>query len=645
MKAIIERLRRSFTIVELVIVIAVIAILAAVLIPTFSGIVNRAGESQVIQQARNAWNEVAFTYASGYKGFAADSQEINGWYYDYVDGVAKYNIDEKYTVTYDGETFVATDFDPEKERVWNKIETASENFSGYDIGDEPYSLVLTYYDGIYSRGFSWITRSSVTDSFLFVVEGNGGSEADFLNANIIVGTSDSSRAAYTSHKAWVTGLKASTVYSYKVGSATGWKYGVFKTDSAESPTITAIHLSDAQTIDPTKLEVWENTMAQAVETAGHGLDLILYNGDQFDSNMTGIGSGIDRGVRHAIAKETVEKYIGDVPYMASSGNHEPASSERYIHVNNCTVDYGTKGDEGYTGTSSSGGYYSFDYNFAHFVVLNTNEFSYGSQTSVASFKGRSFTVDKNFKEQAEWLLKDLDDAHSDTRIKWIIVVMHIGAYATGDHSNGQQAQNIITTLSPIFSAYHVDLVLQAHDHTYNKTLPYKWDSTGYTTAYNNSEVVNFNVEKTTVNEKNYDLNPNGTYYVTTGAAGHRYGAREAKDGVWAEIDKTNYDPSATNDSLVGLAANATFTDNTYKIEVGRITESNSYESYSGNGSGDTNYPFVSPQVYNEGDPSTGNVNAPMFGILNMTADTLTYDFYTVEGNTVKLFDSLNIMKR
>ena len=46
--------KKGFTIVELVIVIAVIAILAGVLIPTFSGIVQRANESKINQEMTNA---------------------------------------------------------------------------------------------------------------------------------------------------------------------------------------------------------------------------------------------------------------------------------------------------------------------------------------------------------------------------------------------------------------------------------------------------------------------------------------------------------------------------------------------------------------------------------------------------------------
>ena len=45
--------KKGFTIVELVIVIAIIAILAAVLIPTFASLIQKANESNDIQAAKN----------------------------------------------------------------------------------------------------------------------------------------------------------------------------------------------------------------------------------------------------------------------------------------------------------------------------------------------------------------------------------------------------------------------------------------------------------------------------------------------------------------------------------------------------------------------------------------------------------------
>ena len=50
--------KKGFTLVELVIVIAVIAILASVLIPTFGGIIDKANKSAAEQEAANMYKQL-----------------------------------------------------------------------------------------------------------------------------------------------------------------------------------------------------------------------------------------------------------------------------------------------------------------------------------------------------------------------------------------------------------------------------------------------------------------------------------------------------------------------------------------------------------------------------------------------------------
>ena len=60
--------KKGFTIIELVIVIAVIGILAAVLIPTFSGVIEKANESAAMQAARNEYEVYLSEHASELTG-------------------------------------------------------------------------------------------------------------------------------------------------------------------------------------------------------------------------------------------------------------------------------------------------------------------------------------------------------------------------------------------------------------------------------------------------------------------------------------------------------------------------------------------------------------------------------------------------
>ncbi|MBR5990262.1 MAG: metallophosphoesterase, partial [Bacilli bacterium] len=402
------------------------------------------------------------------------------------------------------------------------------------------------------------------------------------------------------HKVHVENLEKGQAYSYKIGAADSYAYGAFIVEGEQINNVTAVHMSDAQTKDPSKHNVWRNTFTKAVDKAGDALDTVLYNGDQFDQNMEKLNSSDSKNpsriLRYAKAYDVISDYKASLPYMASAGNHERTAP--YCQYLMSDIDY--------AGYGWSGAYYSYDYGFAHFTVINSNDLD---------------------TEELNWVTSDLESA---SNAKWKVVMLHISPYSTGDNSNSSDNQKMVEKLTPIFSEKHVDLVLQAHDHTYNKTKPYKCDAAGYTTTWDNEEVVNFSVEVTEKDGKSYDKNPNGTYYVTTGAAGHRSGASEA-DGVWSEVTKDE------NGEIKGLNPSKTFLSNKYKIEVGTIKYENQYESYTVSG-------YTSAQDYHVGDPATGNVNAQMFGVLNLDDKTLSYDVYTVNSDEVKLFDSLDIMK-
>lgn len=81
--------KNAFTITELVIVIAVIAILAAVLIPTFSNVIEKANESAALQEARNAMTN--YTLRDDYKGESLEGivMKSGDYYFYHIGGELK----------------------------------------------------------------------------------------------------------------------------------------------------------------------------------------------------------------------------------------------------------------------------------------------------------------------------------------------------------------------------------------------------------------------------------------------------------------------------------------------------------------------------------------------------------------------------
>ncbi len=105
--------KKGFTIVELVIVIAVIAILSAVLIPTFGSIIDKANASAVQQEAANKYKEAyALDLSDGILDAKDNGTALTDTNYS-VDGeVAKYTLvdtNRGFTATFDGSKWTVTE--------------------------------------------------------------------------------------------------------------------------------------------------------------------------------------------------------------------------------------------------------------------------------------------------------------------------------------------------------------------------------------------------------------------------------------------------------------------------------------------------------------------------------------------------------
>ena len=77
--------RKGFTIVELVIVIAVIAILATVMVPTFGDVITKANKTSAIQEARNELTEYFIDNASAMGSLDAVIK-CGDYYFAVIDG-------------------------------------------------------------------------------------------------------------------------------------------------------------------------------------------------------------------------------------------------------------------------------------------------------------------------------------------------------------------------------------------------------------------------------------------------------------------------------------------------------------------------------------------------------------------------------
>ncbi len=103
-------------------------------------------------------------------------------------------------------------------------------------------------------------------------------------------------------------------------------------------------------------------------------------------------------------------------------------------------------------------YYSFNYQNVHFIALATE-----------------ITFDPN-SLQYNFIKNDLESVSKDSQIKWIVVFSYRPQYSSpSKHPGNADLRDIY---HPLFQKYHVDIVLQAHNHNYQRSYPINYNQAG-----------------------------------------------------------------------------------------------------------------------------------------------------------------------
>jgi hypothetical protein len=212
----------------------------------------------------------------------------------------------------------------------------------------------------------------------------------------------------------------------------------------------------------------------------------------------------------------IEASAATIPWMFATGNHEPELFSAHVAADHVTVsNYEPIGYGGLSkrldlpgnGPSSCPSVYSFRYGNVGIVSLDANDLSWEIQGLLGYSQGA----------QLRWLEEQLFAWRISVDVDFIVAFFHECAFSTcnGHSSDG----GVRSALAPLFAKYQVDLVVQGHNHVYERTNPLFYDP-GTNSARSSKQAV------ATSPAEPAEVQParDGTTYVVVGTAGTpRYG--------------------------------------------------------------------------------------------------------------------------
>lgn len=450
--------------------------------------------------------------------------------------------------------------DSTKEKDWDSWVLQWEN----KVSTDYEKIALTPGADETKMNFAWYSLLEGEETPIVLLS----THSDMGEAISYEGTTSPAVDGYRSNKVSVNSLKENTKYYYQF-----FKNGVpgpvesFQTHSFRNYSM--LYVGDPQigaskgqtTSRGDKLEnksaldtaarndafSWNQTLNIAMDK-NPNISFILSAGDQINKNVEGKDSGNEIEYAGFLNAD----FMKSLPVATAIGNHDSTNESYSYHFNNP--------NDTQLGKTTAGGDYFFKYGPALYIILNTNNYNCAEH------------------EQA---MKQAVMAHPDT--SWRIVMIHQDIYGSGlDHSDSDGIV-LRTQLTPMMDRYHVDVVLQGHDHTYSRSYLLKSDSKSHSDFgfYDWDNVIDeagnvspytdpaFQEENTCYRISNTMptsvTNPIGTLYMEANSAtGSKYYELIPNKQDYIAVRNQNWNPSYS----VLRVNDSTFSIDTYEIVNG-----------------------------------------------------------------------------
>lgn len=245
------------------------------------------------------------------------------------------------------------------------------------------------------------------------------------------------------HEVHVCGLTPGRTYYYQVGGGTPEAWSAtqsFTSVPAEGKILVGV-LGDARD----QVDVWQLAQRRMRDRA---VNLQLTSGDLV---AFGTQQSLYETWLGAIWKEPADPNrfvtLGQQMMVMLAGNHENEAARFYGA-------FAMPGEGTYAET-----YSSFNVGNTHFVMIDDQPIAAleGSEHGLAILK---------------WLEEDLARADANrAAVPFIVAVHHRGLYTTSVHALDGDVLVARKLLAPIYDKHHVDVVLNGHDHAFERTKP------------------------------------------------------------------------------------------------------------------------------------------------------------------------------